>query len=160
MHAISLHLVLHAFEGTLMWCELNFNKTKPNRPLIEPQCIAPGQGRSVEQLQEREKRASESAWFFYSLEPSTIDGTRSSVDPRPQCIGAGSIHALNISNQQRPIHCSRRNHMASFASLKKQAKTLFWLFFLWEKNTISAEKTSRKRRLISRLKKTLTWTHP
>jgi hypothetical protein len=30
MHAISLHLVLHAFEGTLMWCELNFNSSKPN----------------------------------------------------------------------------------------------------------------------------------
>jgi hypothetical protein len=33
MHAISLHLVHHAFEGTLMWWELNFNKLKPNRPL-------------------------------------------------------------------------------------------------------------------------------
>jgi hypothetical protein len=54
----------------------------------------------------RERKESErECLIFYSLEPSAVDGTRSSVDPRPQCIGAGSIHALNVSHQQRPIHC-------------------------------------------------------
>jgi hypothetical protein len=33
MHTINLHLVLYAFEETLMWWELNFNTLKPNRPL-------------------------------------------------------------------------------------------------------------------------------
>jgi hypothetical protein len=34
MHAISLHLVLHIFEGTLMWWELNFNKNVTS-PLVQ-----------------------------------------------------------------------------------------------------------------------------
>jgi hypothetical protein len=34
MHAISLHLVLHAFAAILMWWELNFNMWKPNRTLV------------------------------------------------------------------------------------------------------------------------------
>jgi hypothetical protein len=79
----------------------------------------------VEQLQEKEKRASESAWFFYSLEPSAIDGTRSSVDPKPQCIGAGSIHALNISNQQRLIHCG-----CSQALFRLSQKLQFFFLFV------------------------------
>jgi hypothetical protein len=33
MHAISLHLVLYAFEETLMWWKLNFNSAKPNGAL-------------------------------------------------------------------------------------------------------------------------------
>jgi hypothetical protein len=34
MHAISLHLILYAFEKTLIRWELNFNKFKPNTPLL------------------------------------------------------------------------------------------------------------------------------
>jgi hypothetical protein len=38
MHAISLHLVDHAFEGTWMWWELNFNALKPNGAWAKCQC--------------------------------------------------------------------------------------------------------------------------
>jgi hypothetical protein len=34
MHVISLHLILHIFEETLMWWELNFNAPKLNRALV------------------------------------------------------------------------------------------------------------------------------
>ena len=37
---------------------------------------------------------------------------------------------------------------APFVLLKKQAETLFQLILLWEKNTVPAEKTSWKRRII------------
>jgi hypothetical protein len=36
MHAISLHLVLHAFKGILMWWKLNFNKLQANSPKQTP----------------------------------------------------------------------------------------------------------------------------
>ena len=46
-------------------------------------------------------------------------------------------------------------YMAPFASLKKQAETLFSADLLWEKNTFSAEKTSWKVRIIKQANRSI-----